>query len=230
MLNLPCKLLLIDDDNTLAYALQKYIATEAFELSWVRGATDGLQLARESSFDLILLNVRLPILDGFEVLRKIRFSHLTPVLLLSEQEDEFERAYGEQLGANDYLVKPFALRELMLRVRLEVKANKTKRGKYLRSTLNLGPLALDTASKSASFKHLVLALTDTEFKILEQLVIHHDHIVSKQDISHSVFQRPLRKHDTNIDMHMSNLRKKLDMHEAGKVLKTLRGNGYKIVC
>lgn len=223
----PKSLLIIDDDIALTELLSEYLSPQGYELTVCHDGESGLQMATSSRhFDLILLDVMLPKLDGFEVLKKLRISHLTPVLMLTAKGDDFERIFGLELGADDYLAKPFNHRELSARIKAIV-----RRMDYLPSVgshqiLQIDDLKLCPSTQTVECKSQELEFTATEFLILQLLMINKGAIVSKQDISEKVMGRKLVAFDRSIDMHVSNIRKKLMKASDSEKIKTVRGTGY----
>lgn len=220
-------LLLIDDDTDLTSLLEEYLTPQGYELQVAHDGEAGLALATSHQhFDLILLDVMLPKMDGFDVLKKLRVSHLTPVLMLTAKGDDFDRIFGLELGADDYLAKPFNHRELSARIKAIV-----RRMDYLPSSgqqqeLTLDDVTLNPANQQVSCAGQQLELTATEFLVLQLLMINQSSLVSKQDISEKVLGRKLMAFDRSIDMHVSNLRKKLAACSSMEKIKTVRGSGY----
>ena len=220
-------LLLIDDDLALTELLVEYLAPQGYQVTVANDGKTGLELATgPGHFDLILLDVMLPELDGFEVLKRLRVSHLTPVLMLTAKGDDFDRIFGLELGADDYLPKPFNHRELSARIKAIV-----RRMDYLPATgqqqnLVIGDVTLCPTTQQVTCKDNKVEMTATEFLILQMLMINKGQIVSKQDISEKVMGRKLMAFDRSIDMHVSNIRKKLAAHADEDKIKTVRGSGY----
>lgn len=223
-------ILLIDDDQEMAKWLSDYLSIEGFSIDCIHNGETGLTKARcGKHYDLILLDVMLPLMDGYDVLQNLRQSHLTPIILLTEKDDEFERIYGLELGADDYVSKPFNPRELLARIRaLLRRIGYMTCGNYLPS-LRAGGLEIDNINGCASFSGIKLDLTGSEFSILQLLLVNKGKMTSKNDISEAVFGRKLEPYDRAIDMHMSNVRKKISMHTANEYIRTIRGGGYMMV-
>lgn len=223
------QLLLISNDKEQRDLLSSYLISEGYLLSFAKNGEHGLKLMRTRSFDLILLNLHLPNLNGFEVLKQIRQSHLTPVILLSDIDEEFDGVYGLELGADDYMAKPFSHRELLARIRARLRREQYVSNQLLQPSISAGRLRLDTAKRELEFDQHPLNLTNAEFGIAELLIINKGQVVSKQEISRLVFKRPLLDYDRSIDMHLSNLRKKFACLDANDLLRTVRGSGYMLV-
>lgn len=220
-------LLIIDDDKELAKLLDEYLSPQGFMVDLAHDGLEGLKMATSgASYDLILLDVMLPGLDGFEVLKKLRLTHLTPILMLTAKGDDFDRIFGLELGADDYLPKPFNHRELSARVKALV-----RRADYTQQSLNTKPLTMDhltlnPANQTVYYKEQELTLTATELALLKLFMQNLAVVVSKELISEQVLGRRLAAFDRSIDMHVSNLRRKLNEYYGDDLIKTVRGAGY----
>ncbi|QDF65781.1 response regulator [Shewanella sp. SNU WT4] len=220
-------LLLIDDDIGLSELLSQLLELEGFRLDLAHDGEQGLAQARRHNYDLILLDVMLPKLNGFEVLKAIRQDKQTPVLMLTARGDEIDRVVGLEIGADDYLPKPFNDRELIARIRAILRRAHNPSAKQAETTQQLGDLSLDHARQEAFCHQQLLMLTSTEFALLAELVTHAGQQVSKEQLSEVVLGKKLMPFDRSLDMHLSNLRKKLPPREDGRPrVKTLRGKGY----
>ncbi|WP_462153935.1 response regulator [Pseudoalteromonas piscicida] len=219
-------ILLIDDDQELCGLLKEYFTAEGFEVAMAHTGTEGLQLALKQNFDLILLDVMLPEMDGFEVLKALRVQKMTPVIMLTAKGDDFDRIFGLELGADDYIPKPFNHRELLARVKAITRRVNHYKQHSLDDTFTIHQLRLDVASRSATVNGEVLSLTGTEYEVLLLLVRTAGEVVDKQTISRQVLGRPLVPYDRSIDMHVSNVRKKIAALSEHTYIKTIRGAGY----
>jgi two-component system response regulator CpxR len=170
--------------------------------------------------------VMLPKLDGFEVLQRLRTSHLTPVLMLTAKGDDYDKIFGLEMGADDYLAKPFNHRELSARIKALVRRMALLPSGVVQQNLILGNVQLSPASQQVTCAKNLVKLTGTEYSILHLLMINQGSLVSKQDISEKVLGRKLAAFDRSIDMHVSNLRKKLAAFSSDDKIKTHRGAGY----
>ena len=220
-------ILLIDDDLELTELLKEYLTPQGYELDIVHDGETGLSLATSSKhYDLILLDVMLPKLDGFEVLKKLRTCHLTPVLMLTAKGDDFDKILGLEMGADDYLAKPFNHRELSARIKALVRRMALLPSGTVQQNLKVGDVELSPSAQQVYCADNLVELTGTEYSILHLLMINQGHLVSKQDISEKVLGRKLAAFDRSIDMHVSNLRKKLAVFSLEEKIKTHRGAGY----
>jgi len=222
------RILLIDDDLGLAELLGQLLELEGFELTLAHDGQSGLELAIANDYDLILLDVMLPKLNGFEVLRELRGKKQTPVLMLTARGDEIDRVVGLEIGADDYLPKPFNDRELVARIRAIIRrANITPQDIPQSGIQTIGDLSLDSARQEAYCNEQLLLLTGTEFSLLYTLANQAGELIGKDELSETVLGKKLMPVDRSLDMHLSNLRKKLPERSDGRPrVKTIRGKGY----
>ncbi|QIR15867.1 response regulator [Shewanella aestuarii] len=226
------RILLIDDDTGLSELLTQLLELEGFEVHQAFDGAQGLAKATQADYDLILLDVMLPKLSGFEVLKGIRQQKQTPVLMLTARGDEIDRVIGLEIGADDYLPKPFNDRELIARIRAILRRATIRDNSQIaetsnNDTLQLGDLRLDPARQEAYCNEQLIILTATEFSLLFNLVSRAGELVTKESLSESVLGKKLMPFDRSLDMHLSNLRKKLpERQDARARVKTLRGKGY----
>ncbi|MDP5032775.1 MAG: response regulator [Paraglaciecola sp.] len=221
------QLLLIDDDIEFTALLVQYLKPQGYEIDVCHDGESGLLRATSNKkYDLILLDVMLPRIDGFEVLKKLRISHHTPVLMLTAKGDDFDKIFGLELGADDYLPKPFNHRELSARIKAIVRRMELLPSTSMHQTLTLDDVIISPSNQMVSCNDSVLELTGTEFSILHLLMLNHGNLVSKQDLSEKVLGRKLAAFDRSVDMHVSNIRRKLSHKNADEKIKTHRGAGY----
>ncbi|AZG74998.1 response regulator [Shewanella livingstonensis] len=222
------RILLIDDDIGLSDLLSQLLELEGFALSQAYDGEQGLMMAQQQDFDLILLDVMLPKLNGFEVLRALRQRKQTPVLMLTARGDEIDRVVGLEIGADDYLPKPFNDRELVARIRAILRrAQTTQQDSLSNEMMQFGDLRLDPTRQETYCNEQLIILTGTEFSLLFNLVEKSGELITKESLSENVLGKKLMPFDRSIDMHLSNLRKKLPERQDGRPrVKTLRGKGY----
>jgi len=217
-------ILLVDDDQDLSELLCEYLTAEGFQVEAAYTGTQGLEMANEGPYELIILDVMLPNMNGIEVLKQMRQANIhTPVLMLTAKGDDVDRILGLELGADDYLPKPCNPRELLARLKAILRRSN--------SETNEPPAALSLSINStrmeASYHDQPLKLTGAEFKLLEHLSQHLGKIVSKEDLCLAGLGRPLTKYDRSVDVHVSNLRKKLVSAGADTdIIVNQRGGGY----
>ncbi len=233
------KILLVDDDIELTDLLAEVLRLTGFEVEVANNGQEALDKLNESH-QLVLLDIMMPVLNGIETLKKIRQTSNVPVMMLTARGEEIDRVLGLELGADDYLPKPFNDRELVARIKAILRRatpaekENTQNSTALSSeenTLEFCGLVLHSGLQQASYKGQDLGLTGSEFALLHKLVLRPGQIVSREELSMNVLGKHLSPFDRSIDMHMSNLRKKLPERDNGLPwLKTLRGRGYLLVC
>lgn len=219
-------ILIIDDDTELSEMLKEYLQPEGFELSCCFRGDEGAELAIHQNWDAIILDVMLPGMNGIEVLRKLRQHSLVPVLMLTAKGDDLDRILGLEMGADDYLPKPFNPRELAARLRAILR--RQYQGTNGGDSLSCRSLQLLPGSRKASVNGNELELTSTEFNVLETLLRHAGQVVSKEILYESALGRPLSAYDRSIDMHISHLRRKLSQQDENLIIHTVRGAGYQL--
>lgn len=213
--------------------LEEYLGLEGFDIQLIHNGKEGVKVALSNHFDLILLDVMLPELNGFEVLQKLREKIKTPVLMLTARGDDVDRIVGLEMGADDYLPKPFNPRELVARLRAILRRmQQIESGLNFPATLDtiqVGELIVNPASRYVTLANETLYLTSTEYNLLELLVRSAGHLVTKECLSEQGLNRKLMSYDRSIDMHMSNLRRKLkEGNNAQARITTVRGLGYQL--
>lgn len=218
------KILLIDDDEELCELVSEYLTVEGFSVEATNDGASGLSKALTGNYDLIILDVMLPKKNGFDVLRDLREKSKIPVLMLTARGDDMERIVGLEIGADDYLPKPFNPRELVARLRAILR--RTVKNESEQQTSNekfeIDDLEVVVSARSAKRNGEDLSLTAVEFDLLVVLLKNAGNIVKKEDLSLQVLERKLSPFDRSLDMHVSNLRKKIDNER----IKTIRSVGY----
>lgn len=222
------RVLMIDDDRELCDMVREYLAPEGFGIEAVHSGETGLQRALAGDYSLILLDVMLPKLNGFDLLRQLRASsNNTRVLLLTARGEDVDRIVGLEIGADDYLPKPFNPRELLARVRAILRRPAAGAGNAPQGEITVGDVRLDPASRSAFRGNEPLELTAVEFDLLEVLLRSAGTIVKREQLAKQVLGRELSAFDRSIDMHVSKLRRKLGNLAGGQErIKTIRSVGY----
>jgi two-component system response regulator CpxR len=223
----PEAILMVDDDLELCDLVREYLGKEGYEVTVVHDGAAGLRSARDENYGLVILDVMLPLIDGFGVLRQLRRHSDVPVIMLTARAEERDRVGGFAEGADDYLVKPFAAAELLARIRAVQR--RVFSGTAPQPTrLDFGELRLDTRTQQASHRESSLDLTPTEFDILEVLLRARGRVVSRDELSAVLYQREATPFERSLDMHVSHLRRKLDV--VGIIeIRTVRGLGYTCV-
>ena len=225
------RILLVDDDLELCSMQGQYLSNEGFAVQMYHDGESGLEEALSGDYDLILLDVMMPKLNGIEVLRRLRIHSNVPVLMLTAKGDDIDRIIGLELGADDYVSKPCTPRDLVARVRATLRrADPDKQDSSQLQPLKVGALTISAASRSAAWQDNLLDLTSTEFNLLEILCRRAGRTISKEDLSMHTLGRPLARYDRSIDVHVSNLRQKLGALKDGRSpIQTVRGIGYQLV-
>jgi two-component system response regulator CpxR len=223
-------ILLIDDDVELCSMLTDYLGRYEFRVHGVHRGDEGLKTARGKDWALILLDVMLPGLDGFEVLKQIRASSDVSVLLLTARGEDVDRIVGLEIGADDYLPKPFNPRELLARMRAILRRRSGTAAKSEPALLRVDDLELDAGARSVVQAGKKIDLTSVEFALLEALMRLPGQVVSREQLSESVLGRKFDPFDRSLDMHVSRLRRKLSENGTREEqVKTIRGSGYQLV-
>ncbi|PLX82821.1 MAG: DNA-binding response regulator [Desulfuromonas sp.] len=224
------RILVIDDDIELCELLTDYLTPEDFEVETVNDGEAGAERALSEEHQLVVLDVMLPGMNGFEVLRRIREKSRIPVIMLTARGDDVDRIVGLEMGADDYLPKPFNPRELVARIRAigrRSEAAGQSPAAAKEESLNVGDLRLDPATREIFRGKESVALTSVEFSLLEALLRQAGQVLSREDLTKKVLGRRLSPYDRSIDVHISSLRRKLGPRaDSAERIKTVRGIGY----
>ncbi len=220
------RLLLVDDDPELCEMLSEYLNQEGFVVTAVHDGQSGVDQALSDAYDVMVLDVMLPEMNGIEVLRSLRLQSSLPVIMLTARGDDIDRIIGLEIGADDYLPKPCNPRELVARLRAILRRAEHRTAPP-RPLVQVGDVQLNTASREVLLGAQSLDLTSTEFRLLEILLRQAGQVVSKEALSEQVLGRKLESYDRSIDMHISKLRRKLgDNPQQRPYVQTIRGSGY----
>ena len=225
------KLLLVDDDVELTELLSSLLTLEGFDVQTANNGLEALQKLDESH-ELVLLDVMMPKLNGLDTLKEIRKVSNVPVMMLTARGEDIDRVLGLELGADDYLPKPFNDRELVARIRaiLRRSVSPSNNVDNTKEILSFENVTLYLTRQTAMYDEKNLNLTDYEFKILHLLIESKGDIVTREELSLEVLGKTLSPFDRSLDMHISNLRRKLPERESKlSWFKTLRGKGYLLV-
>lgn len=226
------QILLIDDDHELAELLVDYLAQQHFIVHCCFDGQSGLEQAYSNKFDLILLDIMMPKLNGFEVLKALGKEHKTPILMLTAKGDHNDKVRGLELGADDYLAKPFHHQELLARInailrRIQlVNQQNQQASQQEKPILSVNNIQLDHAIRAVFCHNNPIELTGTEYQILTLLIENHGQIIAKDNISEQVLGRKLSPFDRSIDVHIGNIRRKFLPFCTVEKIKTVRGAGY----
>ena len=221
---MSAQVLLADDDVELSGMLREYLEREGFGVTAVHDGEAAARLALSGGYQIVVLDVMMPKVDGIEALRLIRQTSRVPVIMLTARGDDVDRIVGLELGADDYVPKPCTPRELVARLRAIL-----RRAQPLADggPLEVGALTLWPEKRRALWRGREVHLTSIEFNVLEVLMRNAGRVVGKHEISEQALGRPLARFDRSIDVHLSSIRQKLG--EGGKLIRTVRGLGYHLV-
>lgn len=225
------RILVIDDDIELCELLNDYLSGEGFTVETVNNGKQGAEQALVEEYILVILDVMLPGMNGFDVLRKIRKDSEVPVIMLTARGDDIDRIVGLELGADDYLPKPFNPRELVARIRaIQRRAESTgmqqpQEGRPVE--LKVGDVVLCTTNRTVKRSGENIELTSVEFNLLEVLLSRAGEVISREDLVEKVLGRRLSAYDRSIDVHVSAVRKKLGHYDGNtERIRTIRSVGY----
>ncbi len=218
--------LLIEDDERLARFTVDYLVEHEVFVTHILRGDEGLAEANRKRYDVVILDLMLPGLDGISVCQKLRAKSDVPVLMLTARGEESDRVVGLEIGADDYLVKPYSPRELLARIRAIVRRERGELGPVSRE-IKVGPLTLSTTSRQATLEGQDLSLTTYEFELLLALAQRPGRVLSREQLLDIVKGNADEAFDRSVDVHISRLRQKMgDQGRQAKWLKTVRGVGY----
>ena len=220
------QLLLVDDDAELCAMLREYLEPEGFGAESAESGQSALERLARGGIDLVVLDVMLPGLSGFEVLRRLRATSRVPVLMLTARGEEIDRVVGLEMGADDYLAKPFSPRELVARIRAVLRRMADAPASGL---LAFGTLTLDVRAHRAQVEGEDLELTSAELRILELLMQADTRTVTREELMQQALGRRLLPTDRSLDTHISNLRRKLVRFTERIRIQGVRGAGYALM-
>jgi two-component system, OmpR family, response regulator CpxR len=223
----PPRLLLVDDDASLAGLLKEFLELQGFRVDVLHDAEAGLDRVDTDPPDLLILDVMLPGISGFEALKRLRERHDLPVVMLTARGEESERILGLLGGADDYLPKPFSPLELAVRIRTILKRARGGASRPAEDALNVGPVRLDLRRRQVFVGDQPVALTAAELRVLEQLMRHPDEVLARARLTELALDRPIEAYDRSVDTLVSKLRRKLAAAGVKSPrIRGLRGHGY----
>lgn len=222
MSTMASRVLLIDDDARLPELLRSYLEQNGVSLSHAPDGARGLVMLEQGAYDAVLLDVMMPGMDGLEVCRRIRSKSNVPVIMLTARGDETDRVVGLELGADDYVGKPFSPRELLARLRAVLRR---VRPEVMSEQISVGDITIDVPARTATLKGAPLDLTGIEFDILVALVRRAGRVVPRDALLSEAGRSDVVVGERTVDVHISHLRQKLD-DDPPKLIKTVRGVGY----
>ncbi len=221
------RVLIVDDDVELCELVTEYVTSEGFRVDAIHDGPHGLERALSGEYALVVLDIMLPGMNGLDVLRQLRAKSRVPVLILTARGDDVDRIVGLEIGADDYLAKPFNPRELLARIRAVLRRTQQAQGAPVSDRVIVGDVDLDPAARVVLRGGEAIELTSVEFALLEMLLRAAGQVVTREQIAQEVLGRQFFPYDRSIDMHVSKLRRKLgDAPGGGDRIKTIRGIGY----
>ncbi len=225
------QLLIVDDDKALVNLLKRFLEAEGFHVDAAYDHDTGLSTAQSNQYELVILDVMLPGGSGFELLKSLRQNSAVPVLLLTARGEAVDRILGLEIGADDYLAKPFDPRELVARIRAVLRRTREAaaggpRGDH-DELLKVGEIELSTGSRNVTCGGKPVELTSVEFNVLELLLRNAGNVVTREQIAEVALGRPLNAFDRSVDVHVSRVRKKLGgFPGTDDLIRPIRGIGY----
>lgn len=223
------RILVVDDDRELCALLDEYLTPEGFTVESVHSGPEGVERAVSQEYALVVLDVMLPGQNGLEVLRRIRERSVLPVIMLTARGEEVDRIVGLEMGADDYLPKPFNPRELVARIRAVQRRQNSASNEVATNVVPViaGDIRLDAGRRSVLQGQRQVPLTSVEFSVLELLLLNAGRVISREELCGQALGRQLNLYDRSIDVHISSLRRKLGpAADNGERIKSVRGVGY----
>ena len=222
------KILLIEDEEKLARMVELELQYEGYEVEKAFDGRAGLDRALSGEFDLVLLDIMLPALSGMEVLRRLRRESAMPVIMLTARDTVVDKVSGLDMGADDYITKPFAIEELLARIRAALRKRPAQAAEPPRSLLTAGPLTMDTDRHEVSVNGEGVELTRREFDLLRYLLENKERVISRESLLDNVWGFDFVGETNAVDVYIRFLRSKIDEQFGVKLIHTVRGVGYVI--
>jgi len=223
------RVLVVDDDTDLTVMLSDYLKAEGFQVTAVHDGETGVTQALSGDYDAVILDVMMPRLSGTEALRRIRTDSPIPIIMLTAKGDDIDRVVGLELGADDYVPKPYFPRELVARLRAVLRRRPAASPPPTPTqSIDLGSLQVEIPTRRVLARQVQVELTASEFNLLVVLLQASDRVVTKDELSLKVLGRARASYDRSVDVHVSNLRQKLAVAAPDIEIETVRGVGYRI--
>lgn len=222
------RILIIEDEEKIARFLELELTHEGYEVIKSADGREGLDLALEGGFDIILLDIMLPGLNGLEVIRRLRKSSDVPVIMLTARDAVMDKVSGLDMGANDYVTKPFAIEELLARIRVLIRSKENSEIVESRKVLTWGELTLDSASHTVEYSGEAIDLTKREFTMLELMLLNKNIVLSRETFIERVWGYDYMGETNVVDVYVRYLRGKIDDVYGINMIRTVRGIGYVI--
>ena len=223
------RILLADDDPDISEIVGFVLRRQGYQLLTATNGLEALDMFRRERPDLIVLDVMMPKMDGYEVCKRIRASDTVPIIMLTAKDDESDKVAGLDLGADDYLTKPFSHKELLARIRAVMRRTQIDSEKSAPPLLETGPIAMDSSRHSVHLHGESVALTPTEFQVLRCLMINFGRVVTHETLLNYAWGSNFEGETEMLKVHIRHLREKLEAHPSSPTLiKTVRGVGYRL--
>lgn len=220
------KILIVEDERNIARFLELELAHEGYEVEIAYDGREGLKKAEDQNISLILLDVMLPELNGMEVLRRIRKNSEVPIIMLTAKDEVFDKITGLDLGANDYMTKPFAIEELLARIRTAIKSKSVVSDGA--NELKTGKLSMNCSMHTVGYDESKIELTKKEFELLKYLIQNKNIVLTREKILSKIWNYDYFGGTNTVDVHIRYLRKKIDEKFKVRLIETVRGIGYVI--
>ncbi|TVY01924.1 response regulator transcription factor [Paenibacillus cremeus] len=217
------KILLVDDEPTILQFLEMGLRSEGFQVMTAEEGISAIQTAREFHPHVVILDVMMPGLDGFEVCKMLKRLENVAVIMLTAKEEVDDRVRGLTVGADDYMIKPFSFEELLARIHARIR----NQFPQLMNELTIGPFSIDDSRREIRYEQRTLSLSATEYELLKYLVIHHNRVVSKAVILENVWGYDFGGQENIVEVYIRALREKLDDRDH-QIIRTIRGSGYRV--
>lgn len=223
------RILIIDDEWNLRNLIKIYLSDSSYHVKEAESGIEGLRLIEKEPFDLVILDIMLPELDGWEVCRQIRLLTDVPILMLTARGNVSDRVKGLRLGADDYLSKPFASEELIARIEALLRRGNLKELKDGTEYIECGPLRLNPETRTCQVNHVGLDLTQKEFNLLLLMTRHPNKVFTREHLLDVIWENAYDRDERTVDTHIKNIREKIKMVSSGlNPIKTVWGVGYKL--
>lgn len=223
---MPARILIVEDEEKIARFVELELQHEGYETEKAADGRTGLELAENGKFDLCLLDIMLPELNGLEVIRRLRKSSSVPVILLTARDAVMDKVAGLDMGANDYITKPFAIEELLARIRAQLRQGENAHDASNSGVLTAGRLSLDPQRHEVRYAGTLVELTQKEFAMLELLLRNKDIVLSRETFLERVWGYDYMGETNIVDVYIRFLRAKLDARFGVTLIRTVRGVGY----
>ncbi|MFZ5590470.1 MAG: response regulator transcription factor [Bacillota bacterium] len=223
-------ILIADDEEKIRQLVKMYLQKEGFAVAEAADGTTALEMLQQDRFDLLILDIMLPGMDGWEICRRVRAQSDLPIIMLTARDDEIDRVLGLEMGADDYVTKPFSPRELVARVKAVLRRARSQPNSQTTgddTKLQFGPLLIDPAGRTATAHGQPLQLTPREFELLYYLASHPGRAFNREQLLQSVWGYDYYGDSRTVDTHVGRLRDKLEQYGLAGVIATVRGVGYK---